>query len=150
MPSLTESNYNVIFLPPLLVSQIENPDHFPRTFLFFLSPQLITSTSMPILFHVTAQVLDLILYRSTLETINFVSNEHLEHYNSKNTTRKMCIYKAKKKKKKLLKTKPTLPCAFYSSPSSATHFIHPRRNQNLQNFLPTNLPKTHKRHSNSR
>ncbi len=97
MPSLTQSNYNVIFLPPLLVSQIENPNHFPRTLLCFLSPQIITSTSVPTLFHAIAQVLDLILYRSTSETINFVSNEHFEHCNSKKTTRKMCIYKARKK-----------------------------------------------------
>ncbi len=97
MPSLTQSNYNVIFLPPLLVSQIENPNHFPRTLLFVLSPQIITSTSVPTLFHAIAQVLDLILYRNTLETINFVSNEHFEHCNSKKTTRTMCIYKAKKK-----------------------------------------------------
>jgi hypothetical protein len=65
--------------------------------LFFLSPQIITSRLVPILFHVVAHVHDLILYKGTKETINFVFNEHPEHYTSKNTKENVHLQSPKKK-----------------------------------------------------
>jgi len=47
---LTQCNYIIIFFPPLLVSQIKNPNYLPWTMLFYLFPQIITSKSIAILF----------------------------------------------------------------------------------------------------